>query len=138
MLGAHDLIGETSRDRRKHEPATEVTGELPVSLVDTARVLEVFVPVVSVGEHLAASLALVAVTRYRGQARLVTHSDIATHVRNTTTSRTQKEGKATAEVGDCERRDKNRSEDCMRWRETTIDRVRWRERINGVIQQYLN
>ena len=135
MLGPHDLVGETWRDRREHEPATEVTGELPVSLVDTARVLEVFVPVVSVGEHLAAPLTLVAVARYRRQARLVTHSDITTDGRNTTTSRTQKKGKG---AEDCVRRDVNRPWDDMRSRETIVDRVRWRERINGVIRQYLN
>lgn len=41
-------------------PAAQMTGELPVPLVHAARVLQVFVSVVLVGEHLPASVALEA------------------------------------------------------------------------------
>lgn len=40
--------------------AAEVAGEFPVALVHAARVLEVLVTVVAVGEHLPAALALEA------------------------------------------------------------------------------
>lgn len=40
--------------------AAEVAGEFPVAPVHAARVLEVFVAVVAVGEHLPAALALEA------------------------------------------------------------------------------
>ena len=43
-------------------PGAEVTGELPVPLVDASGVLEMLVPIVLVGEHLAATLALVPLT----------------------------------------------------------------------------
>lgn len=41
-------------------PVAQVAGELPVALVHAARVLEVLVPVVLVGEHLPAAIALEA------------------------------------------------------------------------------
>ena len=43
-----------------HAPATEVAGELPVSLVNTACIFQVLVPVVFVGKYLPTSLTLVA------------------------------------------------------------------------------
>lgn len=43
-----------------YQPVAELAGEFPVSMIDTARVLEMLVPVVLVGEHLAASVTLVA------------------------------------------------------------------------------
>ena len=46
-----------------HSPGTQMTRVLAVSLVHTARVLEVFVAVVLVGEHLAAPLTRVALAR---------------------------------------------------------------------------
>jgi len=44
-------------------PVAEVAGKLPVALIHTARVFQVFVPVVLIGEHFTTAITLKALSR---------------------------------------------------------------------------
>jgi len=44
-------------------PVAEVAGKLPVALIHAARVFQVFVPVVLIGEHFTTAITLKALSR---------------------------------------------------------------------------